>query len=76
MYTTCPNQTAQDAYRRVLDARLGSLANNPTSEYLEALRQCLYQFLAEVEERQHTLLQDSEPLEPTNGSGFYDDEEA
>lgn len=44
-----PNNTRQDAFERVVQAKLGSLAEEPTSEYLEGLRDQLYVWLREVE---------------------------
>lgn len=45
-----PTQTRSDAYLRVLDLRMGSLANQPSIEYLEALKQQLHLFLESVDE--------------------------
>lgn len=43
------NKTAQDAFLRVLDARFGALAYEPTDEYLLALQQQLLNFAHDVE---------------------------
>lgn len=52
----CPEtKTKQDAYLRVYNARLGSLADEPTEEYLQALRQQLYGFIGEVDAALHKL---------------------
>lgn len=49
------NQTAEDAFTRVVEARTGSLANRPTAGYLIALRQHLYEWTREVETAMHDL---------------------
>jgi hypothetical protein len=41
--------TANDAFNRVLSARLGSLAGTPTLTYLYALRRYATEWLAEVD---------------------------
>jgi hypothetical protein len=42
-------KTKEDAYARVVNARLGSLAGEPTEEYLVTLRSQLYSFIGEVD---------------------------
>jgi hypothetical protein len=52
----CPGtKTKEDAYMRVYLSRLGSLAETPTEEYLNALRQQLYGFIGEVDAALHKL---------------------
>jgi hypothetical protein len=48
-------KTKEDAYLRVYNARLASLAEQPTEEYLMALRQQLYGFIGEVDAALHQL---------------------
>lgn len=42
-------KTKEDAYARVINARMGCFAGEPTEEYLTALRSQLYAFIGEVE---------------------------
>jgi len=44
------NKTRGDAYDRVMNLRIGSLAN-PTEEYLLGLRELLREYMVEVEEK-------------------------
>lgn len=48
-YKEPETKTKEDAYARVVNARLGSLANEPTEEYLVTLRSQLYAFIGEVD---------------------------
>ena len=34
------NRTEKDAFERIVKAKMGSLAGKPTTEYLEALKNC------------------------------------
>ena len=42
------NQTKQDAFERVLDARMGSLVPESTDDYILALEHYLYVWLDEI----------------------------
>lgn len=42
-------KTKEDAYLRVTNARIGSLADEPTEEYLYALRQQAYGWIGEID---------------------------
>jgi hypothetical protein len=44
------NKTPRDAYDRVLDAKIGSLAGGATDDYLLALQRELHKWLATINE--------------------------
>lgn len=45
------NKTERDAFLRVLDGRIGSLAENPSEEYLIALRKYLHMWIDDVDKK-------------------------
>lgn len=45
------NQNADDARAHIMLGKLGSLAYNPTEQYLQALRQDLYAWIGEVDKK-------------------------
>jgi len=49
------NQTREDAFARVVQGKLGSLAESPSETYLVALREFLYAWIGEVDARLHEL---------------------
>lgn len=56
-YSEPETKTRQDAYARVINARMGCFAGEPTEEYLVALRSQLYAFIDQVDAELHKLQQ-------------------
>lgn len=55
------NQTRQQAHEQiVLHGQMGSLAGNPSEEYLLALREYAYKWIADIDEALHVLYMEAE----------------
>ncbi len=49
------NQTKQDAWDRLINSRMGMLANNPSEEYLMEMQKQLHNMLFQITQELHNL---------------------